>query len=78
MSCCLQIIEGQPYNASVDWFSFGVVLFEMLAGKLPFDGADEDEMFYSIRFKNPKFPSHFKPEAASCVRLVSKKVYFLS
>ena len=67
----LQIIEGHPYNSSVDWFSFGVVLFEMLAGRLPFDGLDEDEMFRRIVHDQPKYPKHLKADAISIIHLVS-------
>ena len=66
----LQIIEGKPYNSSVDWFSFGVVLFEMLAARLPFDGLDEDEMFDRIVHNQPKYPRHFKADAIAIIHLV--------
>lgn len=52
-----QILLGQKYNSSVDWWSFGVLLYEMLIGQSPFHGRDEEELFQSIRTDNPVYPS---------------------
>ncbi|XP_077399544.1 protein kinase C theta type [Vanacampus margaritifer] len=51
-----EILLGQKYNSSVDWWSFGVLLYEMLIGQSPFYGRDEEELFQSIRTDNPAYP----------------------
>ncbi|XP_028254648.1 protein kinase C theta type isoform X2 [Parambassis ranga] len=52
-----EILLGQKYSSSVDWWSFGVLLYEMLIGQSPFHGRDEEELFQSIRTDNPVYPS---------------------
>ncbi|XP_029317969.1 protein kinase C theta type [Cottoperca gobio] len=51
-----EILLGQKYNNSADWWSFGVLLYEMLIGQSPFHGHDEEELFQSIRTDNPVYP----------------------
>nr|XP_040133186.1 protein kinase C theta type isoform X2 [Ictidomys tridecemlineatus] len=58
-----EILLGQRYNHSVDWWSFGVLLYEMLIGQSPFHGQDEEELFHSIRMDNPFYPRWLEKEA---------------
>lgn len=51
-----KILQGSRYTFSVDWWSFGVLLYEMLIGQSPFHGDDEDELFESIRVDTPHYP----------------------
>uniref|UniRef100_A0A673ZFW2 Protein kinase C n=1 Tax=Salmo trutta TaxID=8032 RepID=A0A673ZFW2_SALTR len=58
-----EILLGQKYGSSVDWWSFGVLLYEMLIGQSPFHGRDEEELFQSIRTDDPCYPQWLAKDA---------------
>uniref|UniRef100_A0A7N4NL69 Protein kinase C n=1 Tax=Sarcophilus harrisii TaxID=9305 RepID=A0A7N4NL69_SARHA len=68
-----EIIAYQPYGKSVDWWSFGVLLYEMLAGQPPFDGEDEEELFQAIMEQTVTYPKALSREAvAVCKGFLTK------
>ena len=42
------------YGAAVDWWSFGILIYEMLNLKTPFYDKNRKLMFHSIINQNPK------------------------
>ncbi|MCH0629298.1 protein kinase [Kocuria palustris] len=51
-----EIIAGKPYDRLVDWWAFGVLLFQMLLCQSPFKGDDEDEIFNAIEHDVVRYP----------------------
>jgi serine/threonine protein kinase/Tol biopolymer transport system component len=58
-------IQGQEVDARSDIFSFGIVLYEMLTGHLPFRGEHDAAMMYSIVNDDPEPLQHYIPDAQS-------------
>ena len=58
-------IQGGEVDARSDIFSFGIVLYEMLTGQLPFKGEHEAAMMYSILNEEPEPIQKYLPELSS-------------
>ncbi|CAH8350476.1 unnamed protein product [Eruca vesicaria subsp. sativa] len=51
-----EIIKGEGHGAAVDWWTFGVLLYELLYGKTPFKGYNNDDTLANVVLQNLKFP----------------------
>ena len=57
-----EVITTKPYNKSVDWWSLGILIFEMLAGYTPFYDQTPMKTYEKILQCKIHFPSHFHPD----------------
>ncbi|KAL6994266.1 Serine/threonine-protein kinase d6pkl2 [Sarracenia purpurea var. burkii] len=51
-----EIIRGDGHGSSVDWWTFGIFLYELLHGKTPFKGNGNRETLFSVVGQSLKFP----------------------
>ena len=53
-----EIIRGHsPYGVKVDWWSFSILLYEMMNGRTPFFDKNRRAMYQRIVSKSPAYPS---------------------
>uniref|UniRef100_A0A8D2JKC7 protein kinase C n=1 Tax=Sciurus vulgaris TaxID=55149 RepID=A0A8D2JKC7_SCIVU len=72
-----EILRGEDYGFSVDWWALGVLMFEMMAGRSPFDNVGssdnpdqntEDYLFQVILEKQIRIPRSLSVKAASVLK----------
>lgn len=51
-----EIIKGEGHGSAVDWWTFGIFLFELLYGKTPFKGPANDDTLANVVSQSLKFP----------------------
>lgn len=57
-------IQGGEVDHRSDIFSFGVVVFELMTGHMPFRGEHEASMMYSILHEEPEPVTKYRPDAS--------------
>ncbi|XP_065679379.1 RAC-gamma serine/threonine-protein kinase isoform X2 [Hydra vulgaris] len=60
-----EVLEDNDYGHAVDWWGFGVVLYEMLCGRLPFYNRDHEVLFELILSEPVRFPSRLSLSSKS-------------
>lgn len=66
-----EVITGFGHSSSVDWWTFGILMYEMLFGTTPFKGRTQNETFSHILHKKLEFPAHVQV-SKQCKELIKQ------
>ncbi|KAI7817987.1 kinase-like domain-containing protein [Gamsiella multidivaricata] len=67
-----EVIKGTGHTSSVDWWTLGILIYEMLFGVTPFKGKDRNATFDSILHTDVQFPEQPQQVTALCKSLIRK------
>lgn len=68
-----EIIMGQSYDHSVDWWALGVLAHELLYGTPPFSSPNKNALYNSIMTEEPKFPPNADNNAVALIKSLLSK-----
>ena len=68
-----EVVNRKGHSFSADWWSFGVLMYEMLTGQLPFQGENRKDTMNQILKAKLGMPEYLSPEAQLLLRALFKR-----
>lgn len=65
-----EMITGESHDRAVDYWAIGVLCYEFLVGRPPFESANQAETYELIKKCQVTFPSHVSIKANNLIRKV--------
>lgn len=73
-----EVIKGCGHTSAVDWWTLGILVYEMLYGTTPFKGKTRNATFANILRDEPLFPENSgAPQISKYVSYINSSLQFL-
>ena len=63
-----EVLCGKGYDYSVDWWSLGVLMYEMLVGVCPFEGGNKSQTMHNVMKKQIIYPDSLSTDSVSLLK----------
>lgn len=63
-----EVLLNKGHSKPADWWTFGILVYELLVGIDPFSADSPMEVYQNILHKKPRFPPYVDPAAKSLIR----------
>ncbi|KYQ88168.1 putative protein serine/threonine kinase [Tieghemostelium lacteum] len=68
-----EMIQGKNYGKAVDWWAIGILMYDMLIGKPPFESKNRQVAQEKIVKEKPNFPPYIGSSARSLINALLQK-----
>ena len=68
-----EMLRQEPYTKSVDWWSYGILIYEMLTGLPPFFDENTNRMYQMILKDDVVFPDDLSPDVQDLISKLLNK-----
>lgn len=68
-----EVLKGDEYSYPADWWSMGIMMFDLLTGETPFTGNNKKTIFDKILKKNLQIPNYLSEDAKDLLRKLINK-----
>lgn len=72
-----EIVLGNKYGRSVDWWSFGILVYEMIFYDTPFYSENIDSLYRKIAYDDFSYPPNFTIEGQNILNQEKKEIPFV-
>ncbi|RFU78311.1 hypothetical protein TARUN_3933, partial [Trichoderma arundinaceum] len=62
-----EVYSGKGYDIRADWWSLGVLFYECIYNKRPFEGNSESSLSQQVQLSQPKYPVTQPPVSLTCL-----------